>query len=203
MTYSYGFSPYFHSMYGDRLPYNQPAQNNMIQYVNQILPSWESDQKQTAQKIINKYGYPNEATPSMLIWYNNGVWKRTILYKNSVPHNFPIPHPDYLEQTIHYKVPLDLVDDVIKFDGSVIIDRTKGEVSARCDKEPMNFLALNLMHDIAAKKRTVQNARKFYAKTAMEYGHYNQSSPYIERLLFNPIPSAADPDNVFGSIIND
>jgi hypothetical protein len=61
-------------------------------------------------------------------------------------------HPDYLEQTINYKVPLDLVDDVIKFDGSIIIDRTKGEVCARYDKEPMNFLALNLMHDIADKK---------------------------------------------------
>jgi hypothetical protein len=97
-------------------------------------------------------------------------------------------------QIINYKVPLDLVDDVIR---SIIVDRTKGEVSARCDKEPMNFLALNLMHNIAVAKRTVQNAQAFYAKMTMEYGRYNQSSTYIERLLFTTMPSAADPDKIF------
>ena len=38
--------------------------------------------------------------------------------------------------------------DLARFDGSVIVERTRGEIGARCDKEEMNYLALNLAHDI-------------------------------------------------------
>ncbi len=51
-------------------------------------------------------------------------------------------HTDLLEQFIDYKVPLDKYDDLAKFDGSVGVNRTKGELSARCDAEAHNLLAL-------------------------------------------------------------
>ena len=79
----------------------------------------------------------------MLIWHNNGPWKRTIAYRTPVQDNFAMPHPDLLEQVINYRVPASRVDDRAQYDGSVIAERTKGEVSARCDKEAGNFLAIN------------------------------------------------------------
>jgi hypothetical protein len=57
-----------------------------------------------------------------------------------------------------------------RYDGSVIVERTKGEISARCDKEEMNFLAINLGNDVVTGKKDVDAARKFYADTAMAYG---------------------------------
>ena len=63
--------------------------NDYHNYLEQILGSWENEQREGALKIINKYGYPDEAIPSRLIWYNTGPWKRTIVYRDSVPHNFP------------------------------------------------------------------------------------------------------------------
>lgn len=42
------------------------------------------------------------------------------------------------------------MSELVRFDGSVIIDRTAGEVAARCDMEAMNILTLNLVHDINA-----------------------------------------------------
>jgi hypothetical protein len=51
----------------------------------------------------------------------------------------------------------------------VVADRTKGEVMARCDMEEMNFLSLNLMHAIVTGRQTVEEARKFYAETAVAF----------------------------------
>jgi hypothetical protein len=71
---------------------------------------------------------------------------------------------------------------------------TREEASAKCDKEPMNFLALNLFNDVVTRKRTVQDARMFYAETAEKFNKYNVSSPYTEGFLFPLQTNTADPD---------
>jgi hypothetical protein len=38
--------------------------------------------------------------------------------------------------------------ELVAFDGSVTDKRTQGLLSARCNNEEANFLALNLSHDI-------------------------------------------------------
>lgn len=98
-------------------------------YVEQNLANWYGLPKERAYSFIGKYGLPNEATISRLIWYNNWPWKRTILHRTTVPHNFPLPHVDFLEQTIDYRTPLRLYDEIAKYDGSVYLDRTRGEAS--------------------------------------------------------------------------
>jgi hypothetical protein len=144
--------------------------------------------------MIRKYGAPDEATPRILRWHGNGGWKRSILYREEVPHNFPMPHTDLLEQVIDYRVPPDKFDELAAYDGSVIVERTKGELSARCDKEEMNLLALNLANDIVTEKRSVEEARQFYAQTAMAFKQ-GRKDPYTLRLQFQvPQSGTADPD---------
>jgi hypothetical protein len=58
----------------------------------------------------------------------------------------------------------------------------------------MNFLALNLAHDIASGRRSVADARAFYARTAVEFKQGNRSSPYVTGLMFRAGANAADPD---------
>src|SRR5690606_31622875 len=79
-------------------------------------------------------------------------------------HHFPFPHYDSVESAIDYRCPIDKVNDIYRFDGSVIVNRTAGEVSARCQGEQSNFLALNLMHDIVMGTKTVEMARDYYVK---------------------------------------
>ncbi|MCA1064932.1 hypothetical protein QTG56_09600 [Rossellomorea sp. AcN35-11] len=162
-----------------------------------ILQSWEEKQAITARSIMEKYGFPNEATQSLLIWYNNGPWKRTIVYRDPVPHHFPTPHLDFVEQVIDYKVPPGMYDEIARYDGSVYLDRTKGEASAKCDKEEMNFLALNVLNDIVTGRRKTKNARLFYAQTAYQFKNGDLSSPYIKGLLFPKQLNTADPDMIF------
>jgi len=148
-----------------------------------MIAGWPATPQEVARKTMAKYGRPNETTPTMLVWHNNGPWKRTIIYRDEVQHDFPKPHTDLLEQFIDYQVPLGKYDDLARYDGSVIAERTKGEISARCDKEEMNFLALNLANDVATGRRTVDDARRFYAETAMAAMN-GDMRPYTQRLQF-------------------
>ena len=153
------------------------------QTVETIIAEWPAMSKQGANEIIGKYGSPNEAMNSRLIWYNNGPWKRTICYRDEVPHHFPNPHSDVVESVIDYRVPPEMFSELAKFDGSVVVERTKGEVSARCDMEAANFLAINLMHEIVSGQLTAEQARKVYTETAAAYV-VSRSAPLAEAFQF-------------------
>jgi len=165
-----------------------------METVDQIVSVWPDVPREVAQTVMEAYGPPQEATPSRLISFNNRPWKRTILYRDVVQHDFPMPHPDLLEQFIDYQAPLEMYDELAVYDGSVIVERTKGEISARCDKEEMNFLAINLANDVAIGERTPDEARQFYAETAMAFME-GTSDPYVEGFVFEvPEGDTADPD---------
>jgi len=162
--------------------------------VKALIKDWPPMSVKAAEQTLDKYGPPNEATASRLIWFNNGPWKRTICYRDEVLHNFPAPHTDVIEQFIDYQVPVEKFAELAAFDGSVIVERTKGEVSARCDMEAANILALNLMHDIVTGKHTPEKAREIYSEVTGAYV-LNQPAPYAEKLQFDvPSGDTADAD---------
>lgn len=161
--------------------------------MEEMMTGWHSASREAAMHMMNKYGPPAEMTPTMAIWGQTGPWKRSIVYAQAVQHNFPMPHPDVFEQFIDYRMPPEMFDEIAMYDGSVILERTKGEMSARCDKEGANFLAVNLAHEIATGLRTVDEARRMYGeqiKMMME----GAMTPYTSGLIFTPPASGDDPD---------
>ncbi|WP_052131424.1 hypothetical protein [Planococcus sp. CAU13] len=154
-----------------------------MEQVEAIIRLWPETSRMAAEQTIGFYGPPNEATASRLFWFYNGPWKRTVVYRDEIPHDFPEPHSDMLESVIDYHVPPDKVSDIAAFDGSIIVERTKGEVAARCDLEAANILALNMMHEIVTGKKTVKQARKFTASEMAAYA-MNRPAPYAERIQF-------------------
>lgn len=169
----------------------------MMKSATAMAAGWSDKHAETAGMLVQKYGEPDVVSDEALIWNNKGPFVRTVLWRNAVPHNFPMPHQDYLTQTIRHTVPADKLDDLWAYDGSVWAHRTRGEISAQCDMEHFNLLALNLAHDIITGKRTVADARAMYASTAMAYKNGDRSSPYTSRLMFPTEPNAADPDKQF------
>jgi len=162
--------------------------------INRLIGSWPEDSKKAAMDMTKKYGPPQEATATMLKWENNGPWKRTVIYSTAVQHDFPMPHKDVMQQYIDYKVPPEKFDELAEYDGSVVAERTNGELSARCDKEAANFLAINLADEVITGKRSPKAAREEYAKqiAAMMAG---QPAPLTEKLLVVSMTSGtADPD---------
>jgi hypothetical protein len=161
--------------------------------VRQTIQSWPADAKKAAEMTLQKYGEPDEVTPERLVWNGNGPWKRTIITREETDHAFPMPHKDVMQQVIDYKVPPEKFDDLAQYDGSVIVERTKGEISARCDKEEANFLALNLANDVATGKKSVQEAREYYARAIKDL-MAGKKDPYVQKLQFSPQQRTADAD---------
>jgi hypothetical protein len=157
------------------------------------LNSWPEASRMAVEEITGKYGKPDGITDDELIWLNKGNWKKICISKKETKHSFPIEHTDMMQQTISYDVPEDKMDDLGKFDGSITFDRTQGTLSARCDKEANNFLALNLAHDVITGKKTVDEARSIYGDIVRQ--KMNGGNPeYMQKLMFSPQMDAADPD---------
>ncbi|RWJ04932.1 MAG: hypothetical protein EOR25_30070 [Mesorhizobium sp.] len=158
------------------------------------VEDWPEESREAAQLVIDQYGEPDEITDTQLTWHRPGPWKRIVASKIFYEHNFPAPHNDSVEAVIDYRVPPEKFSELAEFDGSVIVERTAGEVSARCHDEQANFLAINLMHDIATGTKSVDQAREYYAKEFVDYRR-KKPTPYMEKLRFTPgDSSAADPD---------
>ncbi|WP_141731121.1 hypothetical protein [Oligoflexus tunisiensis] len=173
---------------------DSPAQEQAV-VIDQLTEGWPEKPRDLARVLAQKYGMPDESTSKMLVWENRGPFKRTILRREEVPHNMPKPHTDFLEQVIAFRVPTDRFNDVGTFDGSIVIRRTDGEMSATCDKEENNIVSLNVAFDVVQRSRTVDEARHFLARTIAELAA-GQTPGYAQELKFptQSIVDARDPD---------
>lgn len=129
------------------------------------IKDWPKESKGAAVTMLKKYGPPSCTTRMMLLWYNQGPWTKITVHAKEVPHNWPILHMDVLEQTIDYRVPPDRYSALAEFDGSVWAMRTRGELTAHCHRETMNFVAINMAHKVVEGLAPAR-ARKEYEAAA-------------------------------------
>jgi hypothetical protein len=153
--------------------------------VSERMQGWPEEAREAARLVIDKYGEPEEVTDSALIWHKRGPWKRIVASRDYDGHEFPAPHNDSVESFLQYAVPTSKMSELGEFDGSVVVNRTRGELSARCHDEEANFLALNLAHDIIEGAKTVREARDYYAQEFLA-ARRKDPTPYMEGLRFDP-----------------
>lgn len=165
-----------------------------------MMSGWPMASKEAAMFMTKKYGMPAAMTTDMAMWGKTGPWKRTVVYGKEYAHEFPAHHTDVMQQWVDYKVPSAMYDELAMYDGSVVLERTSGEMSARCDKEGANFLALNLADEIVHGKRTVDDARKMYGEQIMAMKAM-KSAPYTEKLMFSMMMNTNDPDHAGPSMM--
>ncbi len=144
--------------------------------LQQVTASWNQAAQEAAKKMFDKYGAPQEVTANRIVWHDNRPWKSTAVVNQDVPHNFPAAHNDVLVQTLALDVPVEKFMELAQFDGSVIANRTSGELTAQCDREEHNFIALNLANDVIAGKLTVQQARQRQNELAQSVKNGQQPS---------------------------
>lgn len=163
------------------------------------ISSWPDNTKKAAQALIDKYGQPDSVSNNKLAWSDKDQWKEVAVYRDPVEHSSPMPHQDFIENKISYKVPENKVADLIKFDQALVIDETRGTLASHCDSEKANTLALNLADEIVNGKRTVASAKSFLRNT-LEKSMAGKSSDYMDTLRFKTsapagsVPSA-EPSN--------
>lgn len=155
---------------------------------------WPERPRLAAAQMLVKYGEPELVNDEKLVWMNKDRYLRIVVTKQEIPHDFPTPHMDYLAHTIEYRVPSAKADELVAFDGSVIVDRTAGEMTARCDLEGHNILTLNIAHDIVTGKKDVAAGRKAFGEIVVE-DVMGKNPPYVMALQFEKSSTAsADAD---------
>lgn len=168
--------------------------------IDDITSAWPEKPADLADELVAKYGMPDEVTTERFIWHDAREWKRIQLYRDGTPHNFPKEHEDHLRQTIDYPIDPGDAKELLEFDGSNVLWRTRGELSADCHKEPMNILTLNLANDLVTGEKTVDEARQEFAEIAIKH-QMGMEPAYTQRLQFDvPEGDQGDPDE---SIITD
>jgi hypothetical protein len=149
-----------------------------------IIRSWPVAERAAAGAMLAKYGPPSQFDRRALVWFNTGNWKRTIVYRQPLHHSAKAPGKDFLQQSVGYIVPDDKINLVKRFNSRLEVSPTAGELTFASDSEATNLLALNLADEIVVGKRSVAQAREFFAKTS-RLAASGKSSAYMDGLRFD------------------
>lgn len=170
-----------------------------VKTARDIAAAWPKEAREAADSMLEKYGAPDEITKSRLAWRSAGPWHEIVVRREIIDHRFPSPHKDALEQSIAYEVPEGKFDDLARFNGSIIAERTRGTLASRSQSEAMNFLALNLAHDIITNRKSVEEARETcaYISESYEKGEQHQYTTGL-RFQKSRIKDTGDPDFTLG-----
>lgn len=114
--------------------------------------------------MLEKYGRPSQFDRRTLVWFNNGNWKRTIVYRNGCPNSRPGGNEN-LEQTVGYLVPRIRAASFKRFSPRLAASESAGEVTFCSESEAANLLAINLADEIAVGRRTANEARDVFERT--------------------------------------
>lgn len=161
--------------------------------VTSMIESWPEISKSAVNATNAKYGLPSIVSDEMIVWNNTAPFKRTIVYRDGAPHLFPIHHTDVIEQVVDYRIPIDTIGKLSLFDGSMVVDRTRGELSYTSEKEEMNILAFNLADKIIKGEIGIEGARREYVRDAEAFAS-GTSSSLISQFNISPQDNTADPD---------
>lgn len=150
-----------------------------------IVGNWPPRSRALARLLLLKYGRPEIYDGDLLLWDEDGPWEE-IEIRPTAPAGVPGGNPgEVLKQTIFYEVPAGKLDALQRFDPRLEYDPETGLLTSFAENERLNDLALNLADEIVAGKRTPDDARSFYLRTA-RLAESGKSSPYMEGLLFRP-----------------
>ena len=149
------------------------------------IAAWPDKTKTAALALIEKYGPPDGVMDKMLAWTDKDQWKMVGVFRDAIPAADPVAHDVYIENKISYSVPEDKVGALAQFDHSLVVNQTRGTLTAQGDSEKNNTLTLNIANEIVTGKRDVASAKSFLKKTLKE-GIAGKSSPYTDGLMFAP-----------------
>lgn len=147
-----------------------------------VVANWPPISAQAGRRMIEIYGVPDAVRSDQLVWRNNGPWKRTVV-RDVTPPYVQAEDLGVVEQTVEYPMTPYQAAELAAFDRKLTYDSFRRELSARSDREEVNYLRLNLANDVLNLRMTPEQAQHLYARTlALEAA--GKSSSYLEVLHF-------------------
>jgi YHS domain-containing protein len=146
--------------------------------IDRAIEGWPVAAKEAATKTAEVYGAPKETGSTQLVWVDSGPWAKTIVHREGVA----------VEQVLRWQVDAAKAPALAKFE-HVTVRADDGEVSARHDREALNFVALNLANEIVTGKKTLEQANAAFLETEKEV-KAGKSPAIAGSLQFEPTPKA-------------
>ena len=125
----------------NKTPYAQPGYAPDISVSNFYH---ELPKKQFAG-LISEFANPDIVVNKpygIAIWKNKGYYDVIMLLDESVQHNDPEPHCDFLYTIVTVYIPHDLVCMVLDLSETITYDKLKGQLSVRCQSMAANVATL-------------------------------------------------------------
>lgn len=154
----------------------QTSNKAALDKANSLTSGWPDASIKAAREMVEKHGDPQEVTSEELIWRNVAPFKKIVVHKTVYNHKFPLMHQNSLEHVVDYRASISKIDDIWRYNGSIVLDRTRGEMSSFAETEAGNILGLNLAHDIMTGRRGSENARVTYGKETLNYLNGNKTA---------------------------
>lgn len=147
-----------------------------------VVAHWPPASAQAGRRFIELYGVPDAVRSDQLVWRNIGPWKRIVVREVKPPYARG-EDLGVVEQSIDYPITPYQAAELAAFDRGLSYDSFRRELSARSDREEVNYLRLNLANDIVNGRATPEQAQRLFARTlALEAA--GKSSPYMQALRF-------------------
>jgi len=141
--------------------------------------TWPDIPRQQAFMLIDRYGPPQHISEASMEWEGRWPWKRV-----SVSAEHPLSP---LTETVSCRIPQNKLSDLARYPHGLMADARRGELSARSNREDLNFLSLNLAMDILTDQRTPEQASEYFNR-AIGLHYAGKSVPYMDKLLFDVPP---------------
>jgi len=106
------------------------------------------DAAKYGETLIKTFGEPATVGAGVLMWDSADGMENIVLKDESVKHDFPKPHRDYVYSSQKITVPNDLYNVFGYVTGSIIIDGLKKTVTARCGGLKANAITLQFVKDV-------------------------------------------------------
>ncbi len=140
--------------------------------------------------VINEFGQPDFLDPhpkGMAVWteetlkQRGKIWQSILLIDEAWIHNSPEPHYDFLYTCYRHEVPKNKLCDVIGVSDSIIYDKLKHELTARCHFMGADIATLALAVKVSNGEMSLNEAKKNYGPYIMSTmpgmaGHDNNSA---------------------------
>lgn len=151
-----------------------------------VVEGWWPKSALAARRLLETNGVPDEVRPEELVWHGRGPWKRTVARNVTPPYVKAYDLP-LVEHSIRLTLTPEQARDLRSFDRRVAYKRGERELAVRSDREEVNFLRMNLAHDVAKGYVTPEQARHLYERF-LTLENMGKTSPYLSGLRFTPEP---------------
>lgn len=120
--------------------------------------------------IVKEFGRPHvlfNKPGGVAIWMNTDVYSTLLLMDESIQHDHPKTHCDFLYGTVKVHVPDEILIKVLMLSKSITYDRLKKELTARCHFSGAITATLYLALKIVNDHRNSQKYYDMYENTIM------------------------------------